>query len=136
MTNKEAIEELKGLQEFINGTRLKGEIRAEAFDLAIKALESQPQWIPVKTRDMAAGEIANLREKCDYFDSDYADFWCYDCPLPNDQQDVLITTRWGISLVTFCCDSDDGCSFDDYTDRDDVMAWMPLPEPYSKEEQS
>ena len=39
MTNKEAIEELKGLQEFINGTRLKGEIRAEAFDLAIKALE-------------------------------------------------------------------------------------------------
>ena len=47
MTNKEAIEELKGLQEFINGTRLKGEIRAEAFDLAIKALENQPQWIPL-----------------------------------------------------------------------------------------
>ena len=40
MKNKEAIEELKGLQEFINGTRLKGEIRAEAFDLAIKALET------------------------------------------------------------------------------------------------
>ena len=43
MTNKEAIEELKGLQEFINGTRLKGEIRAEVFDLAIKALEERPQ---------------------------------------------------------------------------------------------
>ena len=39
MTIKEAIKELKGLQEFINGTRLKGEVRVEAFDLAIKALE-------------------------------------------------------------------------------------------------
>ena len=39
MTNKEAIEEIKGLQEFINGTRLEGEFRAEAFELAIKALK-------------------------------------------------------------------------------------------------
>lgn len=47
MTNKEAIEELKGLQKFINGTRLNGEIRVEVFDLAIKALEEKPQgkWI-------------------------------------------------------------------------------------------
>lgn len=43
MTNKEAIEELKGLQDFINGTRLKGEIRTEAFDLAIKALEENKE---------------------------------------------------------------------------------------------
>lgn len=40
MTNEEAIEELKGLKEFINGTRLNGEIRVEVFDLAIKALET------------------------------------------------------------------------------------------------
>lgn len=45
MENKEAIEELKGLQEFINGTRLKGEIRAEAFDLAIKALEKNNEML-------------------------------------------------------------------------------------------
>lgn len=45
MTNKEAIKELKGLQDFINGTRLKGEIRGEAFDLAIKALENQESQI-------------------------------------------------------------------------------------------
>ena len=92
-------------------------------------------WIPVKTRDMTAEEIEELRESCDLFDSDYSDFWCYDCPLPDDQQDVLITTKWGVSLVT-CTHDDDGCYFDDYDDRDDVLAWMPLPKPYTKEEQS
>ena len=45
MTNEEAIEELKGLQEFINITRLNGEIRVEAFDLAIKALETGEIYI-------------------------------------------------------------------------------------------
>lgn len=45
MTNEQAIEELKGLQKFINGTRLNGEIRVEAFDLAIKALETGEIYI-------------------------------------------------------------------------------------------
>ena len=133
MTNKEVIEQLiciKRIKEDFHSPVNKHDI--EALELAIKTLESL-SWIPVKTRDMTAGEIAKLRETCDLFDSDYADFWCYDCPLPDDQQDVLITTKWGVSLVT-CTHDDDGCYFDDYDDRDDVLAWMPLPEPYKKEE--
>ena len=133
MTNKEAIEELKGLQEFINGTRLKGEIRAEAFDLAIKALENQPKWIPVKTRKMTAEEIEELSKFNDLIDADDIDQWCYCCQLPDHAQEVMITTKYGIASTTFY-DDNYGAYFEDYEDRDDVLAWMPLPKPYTKED--
>ena len=122
MTNKEAIKELKGLQKFINGTRLKGEIRVEALDLAIKALENS-SWIPIKTRELTAEE----KEE----NPDITFMW--DCPLPDDAQDVLITTCWGdVKICTFCVD-DLGSYFDEM-DEDEVLAWMPLPEPYTKED--
>lgn len=133
MTNKEAIKELKGLQEFINGTRLKGEIKAEAFDLAIKALESS-SWIPVETRDLTADEVAELMKSTDIIDSDDIDHWCYCCPLPDHNQDVMITTEYGDIRITPFYADEYGCYFEDYEDRDDVLAWMPLPKPYTKEE--
>ena len=102
MTNKCAIFWLNQIKDkYIHGgDESFDQLRKQAINEAIKSLENQEiqinndGWIPVKTREMTAGEIAKLKETCDFFDSDYADFWCYDCPLPNDQQDVLITTRW------------------------------------------
>ena len=76
MTNKEAIEELKGLQEFINGTRLKGEIRAEAFDLAIKALEEKPQ-----------GEREFIEILTQYFPDDL-------CPYPEFKRKPYYSIRY------------------------------------------
>lgn len=135
MENKDAIEELKGLQEFINGTRLKGEIRAEALDLAIKALESS-SWIPVKTRELSAEEIEELIEKNEHmYSADEIEKWCYCCSLPEDDQDVLITAKLGyVTMVTFYADDVYGCYFEGYEDRDDVLAWMPLPKRYTKED--
>ena len=127
MTIKDAIKILRGKK---TSTPVDFDL---AVDIVTKSLENQPHWIPVKTRNMTEGEIEKLRESCDLIDSDYLDLWCYDCPLPDNKQDVLITSKWGVSLVTFYCD-DYGSSFDDYDDRDDVLAWMPLPEPYKKEE--
>lgn len=87
MTNKEAIEELKGLQEFINGTRLNGEIRAEAFDLAIKALEKIPQGEIICCKDCKY-RIEEFRQDrrmknggytvkaCKHF-ADLAGYWCW-----------------------------------------------------------
>ena len=59
------------------------------------------------------------------------DFWQFTCSLPDDEQDVLITDKWGsVSVVTFYADVD--CLyFEGYEDRGDVIAWMPLPKPYS-----
>ena len=96
----------------------------EAYEMAIKALENS-SWIPIKTRELTA------EEKEEYPDITFM----WDCPLPDDVQDVLITTRWGdVQLCTFCVD-DKGLYFDDM-DFDDVLAWMPLPEPYTKEERT
>lgn len=93
-----------------------------AYDMAIKILENS-SWIPVKTRELTDEETEE--------NPDITFMW--DCPLPDDAQDVLITTRWGdVQLCTFCVD-DKGLYFDDM-DFDDVLAWMPLPEPYKKEE--
>ena len=104
-----------------------------ALDLAIKALENQPQWIPVKTRKMTAEEIEELSKLNDLIDADDIDQWCYCCQLPDHAQEVMITTKYGIASTTFY-DDNYGAYFEDYEDRDDVLAWMPLPKPYTKED--
>ena len=94
----------------------------EAYEMAIKILENS-SWIPIKARELTA------EEKEEHPDITFM----WDCPLPDDAQDVLITTSWGdVKICTFCVD-DIGSYFDEM-DEDDVLAWMPLPEPYTKEE--
>lgn len=81
----------------------------------------QGEWIPIKTRKLTD------EEKEEYPDSEFM----YDCKLPDDGEEVLITTSGGhITLDTFC--RDEGCYFETYCDEDDVLAWMPLPKPYKK----
>ena len=106
MENKDAIEELKGLQEFINGTRLKGEIRAEAFDLAIKALDNQPRWIPV-TEKLPDKSYKTYLVSIDY----------------GKHRKAVMSLFWHNEEFGW----DNGFN-------DSVVAWMPLPEPYTKEE--
>ena len=124
MKNKEAIIILKGIQcDIMPHDELSGQRTEDvAFSLAIKALEAQG-WIPVKTRELTA------EEKEEHPDS----IFMWDCPLPDIPQDVLITTKWGdVQLCTFC--ADDMGSYFDEVDWDFVLAWMPLPEPYKKED--
>ena len=55
-----------------------------------------------------------------------------DGELPQDGQEVLITTKYGyVEKTTFYTDM--GCYFEQFEDEDDVLAWMPLPKPYKKE---
>lgn len=90
-------------------------------------------WIPVKTRELSAEEVKEVNEKYDV-DLDGDEAWCICSPLPEDAQEVLITTKYGDVVLTEFCVDDDGCWFDGYEDRGDVLAWMPLPVPYTKEE--
>lgn len=87
------------------------------------------QWIPIKTRPLSD------KEKEEYADLGYSEdsiSFMYDCPLPDDGQEVFITTRYGeVKTDTFY--RDEGCYFETYCDEDDVKAWMPLPEPYEAE---
>lgn len=96
----------------------------EALKLGIEALEKQINggWIPIKTRPMTS-------EECEEYEVD--DGYIYDCPLPDNGDEVLISTKWGVEKTTFY--TDDGYYFECYEYDGDVLAWMPLPEPYKEE---
>lgn len=96
----------------------------EAFLIACKCIEKQMHsgWIPIKTRPMTS-------EECEDYGVD--DGYIYDCRLPDGGDEVLISTKWGVEKTTFY--TDDGYYFEQYEDDGDVLAWMPLPEPYKEE---
>ena len=95
----------------------------------LKKLREQTRWIPVKTRPITPDEI----EEFGWEDKDESWMWMYDCELPDDGQEVLIQSEYGIDVTTFYNEGSEGCYFENYEDRDDVIAWMPLPEPYKAE---
>ena len=114
MTNEETIKNLKKLKSFHNGSY------GTAIDEAIKALE-QTSWIPIKTRPMTEEEKEEIGHE-------YA--FMYDCSLPDDGQDVLITDCYGnVEVDTFCRDHE-GFYFETNCDDGEVIAWQPLPQPY------
>lgn len=91
----------------------------EILRLAEKALDSQ--WIPITMRPL---------EEEEKFVFPYATF-IFDCPMPEDGQDILISTKYGVEFDT--CYEGDGFYLDSNRDWEEVYAWQPLPEPYKKE---
>ena len=84
--------------------------------------ENPNKWIPLTKRPMTDEEREYYREW-----SDIDGAMIFDCPLPEDGQEVLVSYGGYVMVDTFC--KDDGCYFEG-VDIDDVEAWMPLPEPY------
>ena len=86
-------------------------------------------WIPIKVRKPTKEDIEAYSRDFDEIE------WVYDCRLPDDGEEVLITTGYGnIVITTFYRDDEYGCYFDSYEDADDVKAWAHLPEPYKEGE--
>ena len=96
----------------------------EAIKVLKRAVKNQPKWIPITERPMTEEEKEYYQVK----DDELA--WMYDCPLPDNGEDVLVSTKWGISMTPFF--NDDGCYFECYEDKGDVLAWMPLPKRYEE----
>ena len=83
-------------------------------------------WILIKTRPMTEEEKEYYSEYL--FDGNG---YIYECPLPDDGQEVLITSKYGsVDMTTFYTDY--GNYFENYEDYDEVIAWQPLPEPYQQ----
>ena len=83
-------------------------------------------WIPVKTRPMTEEEKEYYSE---YLFEDNG--LIYECPLPEDGQEVLVTSKYGsVDKTTFYTDC--GNYFENYEDYDEVIAWQPLPEPFKE----
>ena len=81
------------------------------------------EWITIKTRPLTEEEKEAFPD-CSYM---------YDCQMPEDGQEVIVTTRWGVRFDIYCKDVD-GSYFESYCDDGEVLAWMPFPRPYERGE--
>lgn len=120
---------IKGLEQLLATSAeeiLLNDDETEVVRSAISALKGG--WIPITTRPMTE------EEKAEYHgEYDPNEIQMYDCPIPEDCQEVLITTCFG-NVTTDTFYRDDGYYFETYCDDGDVLAWQPKPEPYKKGE--
>ena len=98
----------------------------------IAQLSPAQQWIPIKYRQMTDEEREYFEEHGLFALTD-KDAIIFDCAMPDDGQEILISTKSGY-VMSDVCRIDDGHYLEDRGDFDGVSAWMPLPEPYKDEE--
>ena len=135
MTNLQAIDLLKGLEQSLDDYCELNDEGKTAFGMAITALElfgnseqlpsAQPEqrWIPFKTRPLTKEE----KEEHPEWDG------ILDCKLPDDGQRILVnvSVRGHESVQYDEFYTDDGNYLDSgYEIGTEATAWMPLPEPY------
>ena len=143
MTREEAIRQIENRWEIID--YCESEALGEALDMAIEALQdeavhkpdysyeadmvrrlkeslsaqAEQGWIPFTRRPMTE------EEQKDYPNCTFM----FDCVLPDDGDEILVSNRRFVWMDVFCNDID-GCYLDSGDDIDEDMAWMPLPAPY------
>ena len=86
---------------------------------ALPTIEALQGWIPFTRRPMTE------EEQKDYPNCTFM----FDCVLPDDGDEILVSNGRFVWMDTFCQDID-GCYLDGGDDIDEDMAWMPLPTPY------
>lgn len=91
---------------------------------------AQMPWIPIVRRPMDEEETAWALER---FGAGAPEAIIVS-QLPDDGQEVLVSDRRGVVSVDTYYD-DAGCYFDG-VDIDDVLAWMPMPMPYTEEREA
>ena len=90
-----------------------------------------PTWIPVETREPDAEEreaICNI-----YGEAAVDDTPMFCGPMPEDGQEILISTPYGVYFDICSVDCEEGLNMlalENRGDWEDVTAWMPLPKPY------
>lgn len=132
--------------DLISRDALKAEVEKMEFDYGLEfafregvldIIDNAPgQWIPITYRPLTVKERIAFAEHYGVEYCDTAEEKAFDCPMPKDRQEILISTSWGV--VEDVADNDiDGEGFICYGlagngDWDGVDAWMPKPEPYKK----
>lgn len=82
------------------------------------------KWIPIKW---------HIEQKENDCSSEWS-IWeiIFDCLMPDDKQEILISTKWG-EVLQDVAHQDDGHYLDSSENWLDVAAWMPLPKPYRED---
>lgn len=94
------------------------------------------EWHPVKTRPLTDEE---LRYYYDTYGSDSIPGYMLDCPLPEDDQMILIVyplktankIEMTVAVDTCVCD-EYGYYLEDFDSFDNIVAWAELPKPYKE----
>ena len=100
------------------------DLKREAIPVVKEALKAQ-EWIPIKWHSITDEE----RER-ECYPKDWVVF--LDSDMPADGEEILVTTKHGYVEKDVCC-KDGEYSLDSGWDWiEDIVAWMPLPEPYKE----
>lgn len=82
-----------------------------------------------------------LEEKAQYADIGYADYeipeYVFFCEMPEDEQEILIATAWGVSCDTCLTSYDEYNNFyglETHGDWDGVRAWAEMPKGVKEKE--
>ena len=86
------------------------------------------EWIPVSWHEITEAERAE-----NGYPKDWVVFM--DCEMPSDEEEILVTTRYGRVEKDVCYEDGEFSLDSGYDWIDDVVAWMPLPEPYKESEE-
>ena len=138
MTREEAIKVINTILLSINHHVEIGqtvEDLNEALKMAIESLsEPIPMssfWIPITYRPMDEEEYEDFKKEFGELPIEHRKM--FSCPMPEDDQEILICTSWGWVSQDRCEIDEYGYALETQGDWDGVIAWMPLPEPYKKE---
>ena len=136
MNAEQAIQILKPMQMMMRDQH--GCPRSDAYFALGKALEAlgkEPKWTPVKFRPMDEEEKQYWEEHYGYTFGEDFDGIMFDCPMPEDGQEVWVCSKCG-NVWQDVCEVDEGIGLEENGDWDDIVAWMPFnrPEPYKGEE--
>lgn len=160
MTNEEVINILKELTDYKTNFAIIGALRCEALNMAIKALEQlqeKPEYIDIWNVGAILRNIPVQPDICKIYGGvcGYPIEACSECPkhegwrppkeqtrwipvserLPEIHQNVLLSLRSLDIEVGFRAETEPYfyCQ-GDYIEPQNVLAWMPLPEPYKESE--
>ena len=87
-------------------------------------MTNELDWVPVEYHTITEQERQ---------ENNYPADWVYliDSPMPEENQEILITTKTGCVEKCTCLNDGEGYyTDDDYDWCGEILAWTPLPEPY------
>lgn len=102
----------------------------KAYQPQILNLENE--WIPITFRKANDDEYKEFIRRFD--DIPREECKVYDCRMPDDGQEVLVTTCGGYVCEDIFCADPDYYGFENCSDPGDAIAWMPKPKAYKKED--
>lgn len=119
------------LKDAINDNGCRHSHYFDVFDVIDDApTVERPKWIPITFRPMDEEEYEDFKKE--FGELPIEERKMFSCPMPEDDQEILICNSWGRVSQDRCVMDECGYGLEENGDWDGIVAWMPLPKPYEK----